>query len=325
MSFLKNLFGNKSKNKPVEEKKTLPDVITVPQNAPPQFSSGTQSVHTAASTTPLSEEQLAEITQGAKIEPQQLIVGIGHNVGRQRDNNEDSVFVHTSTISSHSSQLPFGIYIVADGMGGHKNGEVASEMAARTMGNHLVQKLNESLFGPNPSPPEEALQEIMKAGVIDSHKNINERASGGGTTLTAVLIIGTQMTIAHVGDSRAYAVFLDGRMQTLTRDHSLVKRLEELGQITADEAAVHPQKSMLYRALGQGEAPEPDVTTATLPHPGYLLVCSDGLWGVIEEDEMYGIITSAPSLHRAAQSLVDAANAAGGPDNISAILVRMSD
>jgi protein phosphatase len=114
-------------------------------------------------------------------------------------------------------------------------------------------------------------------------------------------------------------------MQVLTRDHSLVKRLEELGQITAEEAAVHPQKSMLYRALGQGDSPEPDVFSASIPHPGYIMVCSDGLWGVIPQDRMFEVISDAPSPQRACQSLVDMANAAGGPDNISVILARLSD
>lgn len=144
--------------------------------------------------------------------------------------------------------------------------------------------------------------------------------------MTAVISIGTQMTLAHVGDSRAYAVYLDGRIQLLTRDHSLVKRLEELGQITAEEAAIHPQKSMLYRALGQGgDTPDPDIFTASLPNPGYLLLCSDGLWGVLSEERIFQLISESPSPQRACQNLADAANAAGGPDNITVILVRLSD
>lgn len=279
-----------------------------------------------ASTSPLTPEQLAEIAQQAqRIEPNQLIVGIGRNTGRQREKNEDAVFTHTSTIAASSATLPFGIYIVADGMGGHQKGEVASELAARSMGDYLVSRLFSSLFGPEPHPPSESLQEIMKGGINHAHKTVTKLASNGGTTLTAVLVIGTQMTVVHVGDSRAYGVYFDGRMQLLTRDHSLVKRLEELGQISADEAAHHPQKSMLYRALGQGDVPEPDLFTSSLPQPGYLLICSDGLWGVISEDKIYEIISDAPSPHRACQNLIDAANAAGGPDNITVVLVRMSD
>lgn len=301
------------------KRKSSVESDTVPR--PSEVARGTD-----ATTTPLSEYQLAEIAQQSqKVEPQQLVVGVGRDRGRQRENNEDSIFSHTSVISAGNNSLPFGIFVVADGMGGHRNGELASELAARTMGSHLVSKLYEPLFGPEPHAPSEALQEIMRVGVVEAHQVISRQAGGGGTTLTAVLNIGTQMTLAHVGDSRAYSVFLDGRMQLLTRDHSLVKRLEELGQITAEEAANHPQKSMLYRALGQGEAPEPDIFTASLPQPGYLLICSDGLWGVIEEEEIFKTIIDSPNPQRACQSLVDAANAAGGPDNISIILVRMSD
>ena len=143
--------------------------------------------------------------------------------------------------------------------------------------------------------------------------------------MTAVLVLGNRMTVAHVGDSRAYAVFLDGRMQILTRDHSLVRRLEELGQITAEEASNHPQRHVLYRALGLGEPVEPDVFTSQVPAPGYILVCSDGLWGVVPEADIFRMISTSPNLHQACLNLVEAANAAGGPDNITAILVRMPD
>lgn len=285
-----------------------------------------EAVISAATTAPLSEEQISEmLVESKRIEPPQLIVGSGRSVGRQRTNNEDSLFTLSTTISVDSTSLPFGIYIIADGMGGHKNGEVASELAVRSMSNYLMSKLYDPLFGLNPENPDESLQEIMRTGVQEAHRSIMKNASGGGSTITAVLLIGTQMTVAHVGDSRAYSIFLDGRMQTLTRDHSLVKRLEELGQITSEEAAVHPQKSMLYRALGQGELSDPDVFTASLPAPGYLLICSDGLWNIISDEEIFNIIISSSSPHRACQNLVDAANAGGGPDNIATILVRISD
>ncbi len=279
-----------------------------------------------AETAPLSEAQIEEITSGInRVEPAQLVVGAARDTGKMREKNEDSIFVHTSLIGAGTSSLPFGIFIVADGMGGHRYGDVASETAVRSMGTYLVDKLYNSLFSTAPSPPNESLQEIMKKGVLEAHKKITNSAPGGGTTLTAAVTMGTQMTLAHVGDSRAYAVYYDGRMQQLTRDHSLVKRLEELGQITAEEAAVHPQKSMLYRALGQGEAPEPDVFTATLPHPGYLMICSDGLWGVVSEESIFKTIMDSPDLQRACQNMVDSANVLGGPDNITVLLARMSN
>jgi serine/threonine protein phosphatase PrpC len=307
------LFKQRETAPPTSERATTQPVIT-----PQQVSE--------AETAPLSEEQLNEIAaQGQRIEPLQLITGAARNVGKTRDQNEDSLFLHTSLIGAGTSSVPFGVFIVADGMGGHQNGEKASETAVRTMGSYLINKLFDSLYGTNPSPPSESLQEIMKVGITQCHKNIIESAPGGGTTMTAVITIGTQMTLAHVGDSRAYAVYLDGRMQLLTRDHSLVKRLEELGQITAEEAAIHPQKSMLYRALGQGDAPEPDIFTASMPNPGYLLICSDGLWGVLSEERIFQIISESINPQRACQNLVDAANAAGGPDNITVIMVKLTD
>jgi protein phosphatase len=275
-------------------------------------------------TAPLSEDQIEPITAGVqKIDPPQLVVGTARSVGKQRDHNEDSLYALTATVAGNTATIPFGIYIIADGMGGHQHGEVASEVAVRAMSKYLLNKLYDPIFGVTPETPQDSLQEIMQHGVVEAHQAVVRQAPGGGTTLTAVVVLGNRMTIAHVGDSRAYAVYLDGRMQILTRDHSLVKRLEELGQITPEEAEIHPQRNVLYRALGQGDPFEPDVTTAPLPQPGYVLICSDGLWGLISDAEMFRLIANAPSPHRACQMLVDAANSAGGHDNITAILVRM--
>ena len=162
----------------------------------------------------------------------------------------------------------------------------------------------------------------MQNGISESQQAVIRHAPGGGTTLTSAFILGDQVTLAHVGDSRAYFIYPDGRMQTVTRDHSLVRRLQELGQISDKEAAEHPQRNVLYRALGQSEPFEPDINTYPFPNGGYLMLCSDGLWNVISESEIFPIIKSAPSLSVACQRLIDAANNAGGPDNISVILVQ---
>lgn len=277
-------------------------------------------------TAPLTDEQLEVITQAtARLEPAQLIVSSARSVGRQRDHNEDALFTFSATLAGDANSLPFGIFVIADGMGGHQQGEVASEVATRAMANHIFERLYVPLFGPERETPQESVQEVLQTGVMEAHNAVLKEAPGGGTTMTAVLIMGNRMTVAHVGDSRAYAVYTDGRMQMLTRDHSLVRRLEELGQITSEEANSHPQRHVLYRALGLGEPFEPDVFTAPTPHAGYLLVCSDGLWGVVPEEEIFRLISTSPNLHHACLNLVEAANAAGGPDNISAILVRMPD
>jgi serine/threonine protein phosphatase PrpC len=254
-----------------------------------------------------------------------LLAGIGQSVGKQRDHNEDALFTLTTMLASNNTSIPFGIYIVADGMGGHQHGDIASGTAVRAMASYILRKLYLPLLDLSQGPPSESFQEIMQNGLYEAHKAIPKFAPGGGTTMTAVLIMGDQLTLAHVGDSRAYAVYGDGHMQVLTRDHSLVKRLEELGQLTAEEAAQHPQRNVLYRALGQVEPFEPDITTFPLHHPGYLFLCSDGLWGVVPEREIYRLIAANPNPQQACLKLVDAANAAGGPDNITAILIRLPD
>lgn len=257
------------------------------------------------------------------LEPAQLIVGCAQSIGIQRDHNEDALFTLTTTLASDTRQIPFGLYIIADGMGGHQHGEVASALAIRAMAGHVIRELYLPLFNLIDRPPRHSLQETMETGVEEANQAVLKKDMGGGTTLTATLILGDRLTIAHVGDSRAYLIDMERNVEVLTRDHSLVKRLVELGQITPSEAAVHPQRNVLYRALGQGEPFDPDIITAPLPHPGYLLLCSDGLWGVVEQDQIIDIIFSTPHPEQACQKLAQAANAAGGPDNISAILVRM--
>jgi serine/threonine protein phosphatase PrpC len=274
------------------------------------------------STTTTLSNDIHHLTE---IVPAQLIASCAQSVGRQRDHNEDALFCLTTTITSNDNSLPFGLYIVADGMGGHHHGELASEIAIRTMAEHVVRKVILNLISIDNSPPEDPLQEIIKSGVQMAHDNILKSVSGGGTTLTTVTIIGNQMTIGHVGDSRVYAITPEGVLDPLTRDHSLVKRLEELGQLTPEEAALDPRRNVLYHALGQGTPLDPEIISAPTPDPGYLLVCSDGLWGVISENVISSIIITSKTLPEACQKMVDAANEAGGPDNITAILIKFPD
>lgn len=278
-----------------------------------------------ADTAPLSEQQLNSIVSNniPRSEFQQLIAGCGQSVGKQRELNEDSLLAITSTMAGNSGNLPFGLYIVADGMGGHQFGEVASNAAIRSVAGYVLRKFHPNLFNVKADTLEESFQEIMQAAVGEAQRAIQKEAPGSGTTLTAALVVGQQVTVAHVGDSRAYFVHPDGRLEPITRDHSLVKRLEELGHITSEEAANYPHRNVLYRALGQGEILDPDIFTIAFPQPGYLMLCSDGLWGVVTENDLVRAINEAPNLQRACQNLVNAANTAGGPDNISVVLVQL--
>jgi len=300
--FFRWLFGNQKQQQPVEVK--------------------TQDV---ANTAPLTDQQLQSIisNHNPRFDLQQLIAGCGQSVGKQRELNEDSIFALTATMAGNSGNLPFGLYIVADGMGGHQFGEVASNAAIRSVAGYIIKKFHPYLFHIKPDTMEESFQEIMQAAVRDAQRAIQKEAPGSGTTLTAALVVGQQITIAHVGDSRAYFIHPDGRVEPITRDHSLVKRLEELGHITPEEAANYPHRNVLYRALGQGEVLDPDIFTIGFPQTGSLMICSDGLWGVITEQDLVRSINEAPNLQRACQNLVNAANAAGGPDNISVILAQL--
>lgn len=281
------------------------------------------SAKTKVNTIPLSDEQLKMGSKsGSRVEPQQLISGCGQSVGKQRDHNEDCLLAFSVTTGGEGNSAPLGLFIVADGMGGHQYGEVASSAAVRAMANYLLKRFHTYLINPSEGM-DEPLQEMMRAAIIEAQRAVTQAAPGSGTTLTAALVLGQQMTIGHVGDSRGYAIHTDGRIEALTRDHSLVKRLEELGQISSEEAAAHPQRNVLYRALGQGEVLEPDIFTAPFPQPGYLLLCSDGLWSVLPDDTLCNLVTAAPNLQGACQDLIAAANEAGGPDNISAVLVQL--
>ncbi|HAV78242.1 MAG TPA: protein phosphatase [Anaerolineae bacterium] len=278
-----------------------------------------------ANTAPLTEDQLKAIVnnQNVQFELQQLVSAAGQSVGKQRELNEDSVLAITTTMAGNSGNLPFGLYIVADGMGGHQFGEVASNAAIRTVAGLVLKKFHPYLFQVKTDSIEESFQEIMSDAVNEAQRIIQREAPGSGTTLTAALVLGQQITIAHVGDSRANFIYPDGRIETVTRDHSLVQRLQELGHITPEEAENYPHRNVLYKALGQGDLLEPEIFSIAFPQPGTLMISSDGLWGVVAEQDIIHAVNEAPNLQRACQNLVSAANAAGGPDNISVVLAQL--
>ncbi len=256
------------------------------------------------------------------IETPQLAVGVSCSPGVQRDSNEDAIFTFTTNLISDRRSINFGLFIVADGMGGHESGELASSIAVEKLSAYVLGKFYLPLIASPDSHLDVSVQEILQAGVMSAHRAIKQAASGSGTTLTAAMIFGDHMTIAHVGDSRAYIHAAGGHLQLLTHDHSLVKRLEEIGQISPQEALAHPKRNLLYRALGQGEPVEPDISSFNFQRGQDLLLCTDGLWGVISEQEIEQALASPIDPQVACQSLADSANTAGGPDNISVIMVR---
>ncbi|MGE5221125.1 MAG: PP2C family protein-serine/threonine phosphatase, partial [Omnitrophica WOR_2 bacterium] len=257
------------------------------------------------------------------LDPPQFIVGSAQSVGLQRDHNEDALFTLNTVLTSDTRKIPFGLFIIADGMGGHDHGEIASAIAIRSMASYVVNHLFLPLLNPTGKPPEQSIREVVHEGALEANRIVLKQVLGGGSTLTAIVVLGEQMAVVHVGDSRAYSISPDGKAEVLTRDHSLVARLIELGQLTIEEAATHPQRNVLYRALGQGEPFDPDISMLQVPREGFLLLCSDGLWGVITQEELVKIVIDHPDPSIACQKLVEVANTAGGPDNISVILVHL--
>ena len=251
-----------------------------------------------------------------------LVVGIAQSVGIERTHNEDSVMAIHGTMGGLELLQDFGIFLVADGMGGHRSGEVASAVSARTVTTRLTDSALSALTEGNDAYAE-PLQDLVRKALEEANQLVVERVPGGGTTLTVAVLLGQQITLGHVGDSRAYLIE-PSSTRVLTRDHSLVKRLEELGQLTAEEADTHPQRNVLYRAIGQGANLEVDVTSHQFPPGGQLLLCSDGLWGVVPDPDIERIVLQATTPQLACDQLVAAANAAGGPDNITAVLVRQN-
>lgn len=274
-------------------------------------------------TTPLTADQLKTVTfEIVPLQPHQFVIGCGQSAGLQRDHNEDTLFFLSSILADGLNDIPFGLCVIADGMGGHKNGEVASGVAARTASRFLINKIYSHLLEINPDPMEESLQETIERTVNEVQKTVIRYAPGGGTTLTLALLMGEQVTIAHVGDSRAYFIYPDGRIQRLTKDHSLVQSMIDHEEITEAEAENHPQRNVLLKAIGQADLVRPDMTTHQIPRSGYMMLCSDGLWGVVSETEIYRITAAEQDPAIACKNLIEMANKNGGPDNISVILVK---
>lgn len=302
--------------KKLKRTKKIDDDATLP--APRQAVS-----KTPIQTSPLSEEKLPpDLNPTQSCQPAQLLIGSGQSNGMQRDHNEDTLFTLSTVVADGTRDLALGICIVADGMGGHRNGAIASGVAARVVAGYLVKKVYTHLLDIEQEPFSDSMQEIMENGINEAHKSVLRYAPGGGTTFTCALIIGEQVTIGHIGDSRAYFIHADGRVQKISKDHSLVQRMVELEEITEKEAATHPQRNVLLKAIGQTESVYPDIQTYPLPKNGHMLLCSDGLWGVVPEAEIMESVKNSDDPVVTCQKLIDNANAHGGPDNISVILVK---
>ncbi len=247
-----------------------------------------------------------------------LTFGQTTHVGQIRENNQDAAWSFVSRGDSAEGEADFGLFVLADGMGGHEHGERASAIAVRKVTSEIIQHVfTPMMTGSNEMSP---AFEAMQNGVEKANGAILSEIPDGGTTLTTALIMGDILYIAHIGDSRAYIMTADN-FEQLTEDHSMEKRLADLDALDPDDD--FPMKNMLYRSLGLREDAEADTIRRRLPAEMTLLLCSDGLWNLVKDDEIEAKLRE-PGVHPQSicDTLVRLANAYGGHDNISVVIAR---
>lgn len=230
------------------------------------------------------------------------------SVGKIRAVNEDSFFV--SEIGNSGATLA----VVADGMGGHNAGEVASAETVNTLKDSIVE---------TDIPTKDLLLQAIDCANNSVYKMSKNTPAlhGMGTTVTACVISGDKVTAAQVGDSRLYLI-RDNKITQITKDHSLVEMLVESGEITKEDAKHHPQKNVITRAIGTNSSVETDIYEFSLKKEDVLLLCSDGLVNMVEDEKILSIVTDSAEFSTLANVLVKEAELAGGHDNITVVLIK---
>ena len=240
------------------------------------------------------------------------------NIGRKREHNEDSIALPTS----------IRLAIVADGMGGHASGDVASRLAVDTVSDYFESTAEQQpLTWPYKVDTEERAEiNRMTQGVMLANLEIWEKAQqvGGrmGTTIVGIYFLDDRVIVGHVGDSRCYRL-RDGELVQITEDHSLMNDYIRMKRMTAEEAANWPHKNVVVRALGMKESVAVDIHTEKPQLGDCYILCSDGLTGMVSDDQVAVVCSTERDLDRAVERLIDAANDAGGVDNISVVLARV--
>ncbi len=294
-------------------------------------------------------QSIAELRQALTELNLPVVLQSGHftDVGLVRELNEDSVLALNLTQYYESVQTQIGLYIVSDGMGGEAAGEVASRVTVRAVAEWMTEKLisaslkstrDEKIAAPTQTGGlrlavanghEMATTEMLKQSVVAANREVmayaaaNPQERGLGATVTVAMMVGEVLTIAHVGDSRCYLLSGDALVQ-VTEDHSLVQKMVNTGNLSRFEARSHPYRNVIYRSIGADEQIEIDIIRKKLTSGDMLMLCSDGLNGMLGDDQIRDILLVNPDPTAAAKELVVAANAAGGEDNTSVIVVRIS-
>lgn len=240
-------------------------------------------------------------------------IGVKTDTGRIRENNQDAYYIPSE------GQGP--LYIIADGMGGHKAGEIASELAIDLISQDFNEYFHEESF------TEEEIKEFIEASINKANKEIynksleEESYSGMGTTVTLAYIYNDNLYIGHVGDSRAYAI-QKGVIRQITEDHSLVEELIKNGSISKEEAKHHPQRNIITRAVGTSENIEIDIIVLPIKMVEIFLLCTDGLTSMLDDEEIQEVLTNSQDMQLACEKLVKLSNNRGGYDNITVLAIK---
>jgi len=248
-----------------------------------------------------------------------LRYGVHSDIGG-RENNEDAAVAMIISGEMTGAPPPLGIFIVADGMGGHQDGERASSLTARIVARTILEDVARPLLsGSGPSGDQAPIAEVLAAAISAANSAVREQVPGGGTTVTVVVVRGDMAHIAHVGDSRAY-LFDDGDLEQITRDHSMAERLREIGQ-----SENLPLRNVLYKAVGASDRVEADSIIRKLPPSSRIVLCTDGLWDSLGDDTMRWLLDQTPDPQEACDRMISAANTNKVEDNVTALIMQMPD
>jgi serine/threonine protein phosphatase PrpC len=259
-----------------------------------------------------------------KPKPLRLVVGTGLNAGIVRKNapNEDNLYASQTMRAGQNGPEPVGLFVIADGMGGHANGQMASRLAIQTIADAIMPSLLRD------AEEGEALGQLLKEAVhranLAIYQRNREQEQMMGTTLTAALVVGSTAHIVNVGDSRTYHYRASQGLTQITHDHSTVARLVESGDLAPEDVYTHPHRNQIYRCLGEKPAVEIDTFTKALDPGDILLLCSDGLWEMVRDNNIERIIaSSAPHAAQISAMLIQAALIGGGADNVSVVVCAL--
>jgi serine/threonine protein phosphatase PrpC len=264
-----------------------------------------------------------------RFEGHNLSLAVGNRsdpgIKRKHKPNEDSVFAMQGAKTHNSQPEQFGLFVVADGMGGHANGQDASRLAIQTIIDYVLPKITKSDFMEDDDLLKLLVDGVQTANQAVHEHNMRERADTG-TTMTAALVVGAMAYVANVGDSRTYLYHEPDGLKKITHDHSVVASLVDAGIIQPDDIYTHPKRNQIYRSLGEKPFVEVDQFKVPLEPGDKLLLCSDGLWEMVRDPDIQRLLSAPmPDPDKTGSALIEAALDSGGEDNVSVIVVHITE